>query len=177
MLKVSNEFNQYISQISLDFMKYTHNMVVLAINEGSRQKNIRLELILLLKLYKGIELTDREKEILLKHPFQFDYRADLDRCIYQVVYEISDKTSTKVRGVIEDKPLLFDGDMAGMYFDYLNILKKYTDSLLHAICFNHQVILTNPVNNEIVQPKMNFDDECLVSQSTIFTKKRKKTLI
>ena len=45
MAKVSNEFNEYITQVSLDFIKYTHNLAGLAIAEAKRQKNIRLEWI------------------------------------------------------------------------------------------------------------------------------------
>lgn len=172
MLKMSDEFNQYISEVSLDFSKYTHNLVRLSLAEESRKKNIRLELMLLLKLYKGMELSDREKEILNKHLFQFDYKTDLNRCICQIVYEVSDRTYSKVDKIKDDNAFLFDNNIAAIYREYLNELKKYMDSLLHAICFNHRIILKNPVNNQEVCPVMDFDSEILIETKNIFLKKK-----
>ena len=172
MLKMSDEFNEYIAQVSMDFSKYTHNLVGLSLAEESRKKNIRLELMLLLKLYKGMELTDREKEILNKHLFQFDYKTDLNRCICQIVYEVSDRTYSKVDKIKNDNALLFDRNIMAIYREYLNVLKQYMNSLLHAICFNHQIILKNPINNQEICPVIDFDSEILIEKKKIFVKKK-----
>ena len=176
MLKISDEFNEYISQVSLDFMKYTHNFVRLVIAEASRQKNIRLELIILMKLYKEMELIDREKEILDKHLLQYDYKTDLSRCVCQVVYEISDKTWMRIDNHKNEDGILMEKNVMAVYREYLKVLKQHTDSLLHAMCFNHEIILTNPVNDCEVRPIMNFDSDCLIQNNKLFVKKRKKTL-
>ena len=174
MLKLSNEFSEYISQVSLNFMSYTHNFVKLAVAEANRQKKIRLDLILLLRLYKEMELTDREKEIIDNHLLQYDYKTDLRRCVYQIVYQISDQASVLVNSMITDNGHKMNRSVLFVYRKYLKVLKQYTDSLLHAMCYNHQLILTNPVDNIKISPTMDFDSDCLIEKNILFVKKRKK---
>ncbi len=168
---ISEELNEYISEVIMDFMEHTHGIRKIVKAENDRQKQIRLEIILLVKLYKGIELSKKEKEILSTHPIQYDYKTDLNRCIYQVTYETTDKIMSRVDTIKRENAFEFDGKTYGIYREYLAALKGYTDNLLHAMCFNHQLVLVNPDKHEVVRPIMDFDSECFIKDNGIYTKR------
>ena len=168
---ITEEFNKYISEVVMDFTSHTHGIRKIVRAENDRQKQIRLEIILLVRLYKGLELSEKEKEILSRHPFQYDYKTDLNRCIYQIAYEITDKTSGKINVIKMGGAYKFDGKTYGIYREYLAVLKKYTNSLLHAMCANHQLVLVDLDKHEGIRPVMGFDSECFVNDKEICKKR------
>ena len=172
MFIVSDELSEYISQITLDFTEYTRGVRRLFNIEETRQKKIKLKILLLIKLYKGMKLSGKEKEILSKHIFQYDYKTDLSRCIYQIAYEISERVSEKTKNIQKKNWCKYSMYTNSIYRKYLNALEKYKNSLLNAMCFNREIILIDPSNNETIYPVMDFDSNCFMGKKNNFIKRR-----
>ena len=177
---ISDELNEYIIEITMNFIENAHGIRKIVNAENNRQKLIKEEVIALVKLYKGMELSVKEEELLKDHPMQYDYMTDLKRCIYQVTYEVSDKTGEKILNIQRDNLYKFDGKTYGIYHEYLQVLEGYKNSLLHAMCFNHELVLINPDKNEIIRPDMDFNSNCFIQEKRDYPKrlflKNKRTL-
>lgn len=174
MLELSEEFNQYISQIAMDFTSQIHNSKKLVSIENNRQKDIKESLILLIKYCNDIPLNDNEQNKLSEHCLQFDYRTDIGRCICQVAYEENDKTMDIVRLLLKDILCYGGASHYYKYFNYLNVLEKYGNDLLHAMCYNHSVVLTDPNTGEKIFPQFDFCYECFEHKENLKKKNFKK---
>ena len=103
MLRPTNNFEEYISKVTQNFKKQTNNMYVYLTLEQNRIDSIRYGIIALVKLYKGIELSDLEKEFLNLYPTKFNYQQEITKCIAEIAYNISYETYEKAQNILKDE--------------------------------------------------------------------------
>lgn len=107
MFKTTEELDEYISLITLDFMKsiYRNRSRIyggdkrIILVEQERQINTKIGIIALLKLYKNLPLSVREQELIVKYPLENDYRTELERCIAYIAFEIGKEAWDRVNNI------------------------------------------------------------------------------